>query len=231
MTALLLPIALVQGRRFLATTRMAPPAAGPSEGSVPAGDGQPLRLAVVGDSTAAAHGVNHHDQGFAGQLARMLAERLQRPVAWKAVGQFGATTRRIRYRLVPRLTGHYDVAVLMAGANDVLARRTLAASQVDYDAILDDLTTRASRVVALGAPPFRTVPALPWALSRYLAARAERFDSMAHDLCRARGIAWIRALTSLDASFFAGDGFHPSATGYRIMATVVAETLEPVGAR
>jgi lysophospholipase L1-like esterase len=230
-SALLMPLALVQGRRFLAMTTMAPPAAGAPSGSAGTGDGPPLRLVLLGDSTAAGHGVDSHEDGIAAQVARRLADQTGRRVTWTAIGQFGATTRRIRHRLLPMLDGACDVAILSAGANDVLARRSAAQSRTDYAAILDALAERAERVVAIGAPPFRALPALPWALSRYLAVRGDRFDAMVDELCRERGMPWLPALTSLDASFFASDGFHPSATGYGIIAAAIAEILKPVGAR
>lgn len=229
MSTLLSPVAMVQGRRYLANTVMAPPAAGDPFGNVDGYGGPPLRLAVLGESTAAGYGVDRHDDGLAAQLARLLADRMKRSVSWTAVGQFGATTRRTRHRLLPTLTGSWDIAVLMAGGNDVLARRPLAQSQVDYAAILDGLTARADRVVAFGVPPFRSFPTMPWALSRYLAARGDRFDAMAHQLCRERGVHWISAAATLDSDFFAGDGFHPSAAGYGFIAATVADTLEPAG--
>lgn len=225
MNTLLLPVAMMQGRRFMATTTMAPVAAGHPSGSVGVGDDPPLRLTVVGDSTAVGHGVERQDDGVAAQLARMLADRMHRPVSWTAIGQFGATTRRIRHQLVPTMAGPCDVAVLLAGGNDVLSRRPLPESRADYAAILDALTARAGRVVAFGIPPFRSFHALPWALSRYLSARGDRFDSMAYRLCRERGVHWISASAALDASFFASDGFHPSATGYRLIAASIAEGL------
>ena len=81
-------------------------------------------------------------------------------------------------------------------------------------------------MVAFGIPPFRSFHAMPWALSRYLSARGDQFDSMASHLCRERGVHWISAAAALDASFFASDGFHPSATGYRIIAAAIAEVLD-----
>lgn len=229
MTALLFPVAIVQGRRFMATTTMAPPAAGRPCGTAGAGDSPPLRLTVLGDSMAAGHGVDDHEEGIAAQLAQILADRRGRPVTWTTIGQFGATTRRIRHRLLPTVAASCDVAVLMAGGNDVLARRSLTQSRVDYAAILDALTARAERVVAFGVPPFRSFPSLPWALSRYLSARGDRFDAMAHDLCWERNVEWISASVALDASFFAGDGFHPRADGYRFIAATIAKTLDVIG--
>jgi hypothetical protein len=91
-----LPVAVVQGMWMRSTIKLAPPATGPTSGTAGTGSRPPLRIAVVGDSTAAGCGVGNHDDGFAGCLAREIAARTQRPVRWQVAGQFGATARRIR---------------------------------------------------------------------------------------------------------------------------------------
>jgi hypothetical protein len=48
---LLLPVAAVQGKWMRATIRPAPPATGPTSGTVETTSGAPLRIAVVGEST------------------------------------------------------------------------------------------------------------------------------------------------------------------------------------
>jgi hypothetical protein len=93
-----LPVAAVQGMWMRSTIKMAPPATGPTSGTVGTTSRTPLCIAVVGESTAAGCGVDNHDDGFTGCLAREITARTQRPVHWQVVGQFGATARRIRYR-------------------------------------------------------------------------------------------------------------------------------------
>jgi len=123
---LLLPIVAVQGMRVRAATEVLPPAAGPTSGTAGEDTSQPpLRVAVLGESTAAGCGADTNDNAFPGRLAGELATRTGRSVEWQVVGQYGATARRIRYRLLPELGGEkLNVAVLLAGVNDVLTRRT-----------------------------------------------------------------------------------------------------------
>lgn len=116
MNRALLPIVAGQGMWVRATTRMAAPATGPTTGTVGDPSRETLRVGVLGDSTAAGCGVDTHDDGFAGCLARALAARTGRTVTWEVVGEFGATSRRVRYRLLPRLGDNLDIAVLLAGA-------------------------------------------------------------------------------------------------------------------
>jgi lysophospholipase L1-like esterase len=223
---LLLPVIAVQGMRLRSTIITTPPATGPTSGTVGSASGPPLRLAVLGDSTAAGCGVDTHDNGFTGWLARELAGRARRTVSWQVVGQFGATARRIRHRLLPQLGADLDVAVLLAGGNDVLARRTPAEWREDLAAILDGLTDRAEQVVVAGIPPFASFPSLPGTLGRYLGEHASALDAVSRQLCAEHPrTTWVTPTGVPPPDYFAHDRFHPSASGYRFWAQVVADRL------
>jgi lysophospholipase L1-like esterase len=225
---LLLPIVAVQGMWVRFAIEMLPPAAGPTIGTVGDAPRPPVRIAVLGESTAAGCGVDSHDDGFPGCLARELAARTRRPVEWEVVGQHAATARRIRYRLLPRLGDNLNVAVLLAGVNDVITRRTPGQWGDDLAAIVDDLADRAEYVAVAGIPPFEAFPSLPTTLGRYLAQRAGALDEVSQQVCAEQPRAtWISSTGILPTGpdFFAQDHFHPSAPGYRRWAQVVAGHL------
>lgn len=212
-------------------TELLPPASGPTSGITAAQEtpGLPLRIGVLGESTAAGCGVATHEEGFTGHLAREFAVRAGRPVSWEVVGQHGATARWIRYRLLPQLGKNLDVAVLLAGANDVLTRRTPEEWGEDLTAILEGLDTRARRVVISGIPPFDAFPSIPTTLGRYLTARAEALDAVSRRIiAQLPQATWISTheFAPMGPDFFARDRFHPSAVGYRRWAQLTAEHLE-----
>lgn len=228
MNPLLLPIVAVQGMWVRSAIEMLPPAAGPTIGTVGDASRPPVRIAVLGESTAAGCGVDTHDDGFPGCLARELAARTRQPVKWEVVGQHAATARRIRYRLLPRLGDNLNVAVLLAGVNDVLTRRTPGQWGDDLAAIVDDLTDRAEHVAVTGIPPFEAFQSLPTTLGRYLAQRAGALDEVSQQVCAEQPRAtWISstAILPIGPDFFAQDRFHPSAPGYRHWAQAVADHL------
>jgi lysophospholipase L1-like esterase len=186
----------------------------------------PLRIAVVGESTAAGCGVDAHDDGFPGCLAREITARTQRPVQWEVVGQFGATARRIRYRLLPQVGEDLDLAVLLAGGNDVMTGRDPGQWRDDLSAIVDDLMERAHHVVVAGIPPFALFPSMPNTLGRYLSERAAALDEVSQRICGVRPCTtWITTTDVPPPDFFAHDRFHPSASGYRRWAKAVADRL------
>jgi lysophospholipase L1-like esterase len=225
MNPLLMPLVLVQGRRARSNTPMLPPAAGPTSGAVGHASDPPLRLAVLGESTAAGCGVTTHNEGFAAAFAAELSSRSGRHVTWQTVGQHGATAKRIRHRLLPQTESPLDRAVLLAGVNDVLSRRKPTEWGEDLTAIIDGLSSRAARITVVGIPPFSEFPSLPSALRRYLAEKATALDEVSQRICETRtSVAWFSSagLKDRPAGFFAEDGFHPSATGYRYWAKAVA---------
>lgn len=228
MNPLLLPVIAAQAIWVRSTTERLPPAAGPTTGTAGDPSHPPVRIGVLGESTAAGCGVDTHDNGFPGALARELAARGSRSVSWEVVGQNSATSRRIRHRLLPQLGRDLDIAVLLAGVNDTLAGRSPEQWGDDLAAIVDDLTDRARHVVVTGVPPFDVFPSLPTTLGRFLARRAGALDKISAKICAERPRAtWISSTDSLPMGpdDFARDRFHPSASGYRRWAEAVAEHL------
>jgi lysophospholipase L1-like esterase len=227
-----LPVVAVQGLWLRSTVRPASTPGGGTSGTVPGPSEAPLRLAVLGDSTAAGCGVTGDEEAFAAPFAREVAARTGRPADWQAVGQFGATARRIRFRLVPRLGDDLDVVVLLAGANDVMAGRGPDLWRDDLTGILAALAGHTRQVVVAGIPPFTRFPSIPARLARYLGERADAFDAVSREICGRDP----QRTTFIDPpggtpppEFFAADRFHPSALGYRLWAQDVAARLVPAG--
>lgn len=223
-------VALAQGLWFRRRIEVLPPAAGPVTGRTGATIGATvLRLGILGESTAAGCGVDAHERAFAGALAHRLSVGGQ-PVEWRVAGELGATARRIRYRLLPQLLGDFDLVVVLAGANDVLARRSPEQWGDDLAAIVNDLSGRSGLVMVTGIPPFTAFPSLPSTLTRYLAARGRELDAVSRQVCD--GVANAEFVASapdlVGDGFFARDGFHPGERGYSRWAELVADAL-PTG--
>lgn len=166
MHPLLMPVVAAQALFVRMSTEALPPAGGPESGTAgEAAGGEPLRIAVVGESTAAGCGVEQQEEGFTGQFARELSVRTGRPVDWSVHGRYGATARRIRYRLLPELDTGLHVVALLAGVNDVLTRRSPQDWGDDLGAVVGELAQRADQVVVTGIPPFAEFPSIPgcWA--------------------------------------------------------------------
>ena len=187
-----------------------------------------MRLTVVGDSTAAGCGVDTHDDGFAGNLARALSQRSGRSVRWHVHGVPGAVIRDVRRHLLTEVGGDLDLVVLLVGVNDVLARTPARVWGHELTAVVAQLAIRSRRVAVAGIAPFERFPSLPTTLAHYLRERALVLDDVAGSVCCEHPSAqWTGASdgVDIDADFFARDGFHPSAAGYGRWARAVADQL------
>ncbi len=223
---------------LLRTIPRLPDAAGPQCGlaDAPARSADSLAarsLVVIGESTAAGVGAPTQQTALGGRLALALAAHTGRAVRWQAVGQNGATMRRIRYRLLPAAVGGtLTVAVIAAGANDVLRGRRTTEWEEHLRAIVAGLRGSAfgsePLVVLTGVPPFSQFPSLRSPLRPYLARRALRIDTRSAQLCSELGVLFVPFIEheiDLGPDFFAADGFHPSAAGYALWAEYIAEKI------
>lgn len=231
MNPITLLVASAQGARLRSATEQLPPAGGPVAGLIPGPEGHLLRILVLGDSTAAGVGVSNHDEGMVGVLARKAAASTRADIAWRVIAAAGATSRRVRHVLLPHLeSAQFDLAVVLVGVNDVLARREVAEWQANVSVILDDLARHSGEVVMTGIPPFERFPSMPRTLGRYLAKYGRRLDHVAQRLCSDRDrVIWLDSTGLLpdDPDFFARDGFHPSATGYALWADAIWKRASP----
>lgn len=222
---LLLPVVVAQGIWLRATMKLASPPTGPAFGIEGASTRPPIRLAVIGESTAAGYGVDAHAEGFAASVARELAARSDRPVEWQTIGQFGATARRIRHRLIPQITAKPDFVIVLAGGNDVLARRRPDEWRSELTAILDTLSDNAEHTVISEIPRFANSPAFPSIFARFVDERATEFNEISREMCADRPAATWITCPPPTADYFASDGLHPNRYGYGQWAEAVAGQL------
>lgn len=226
-----LPVLIPQAAWVLWRTPRLPEAGGDPHGDT-AGAGAALRLVVLGESTVAGVGAEHHADGITACLATRLATRTARPVGWQAVGRSGATARSARVDLVPRLAGlGADVLVLVLGVNDVLRLGTAAQWRADLGALIDaawDALGAPCPTVVSPLPPLGEFACFPQPLRAFLGLRATAFDAVTRAVAAERGLVVAPALPRLTPEVFATDGFHPSARGYAAWADGLAVAALPL---
>lgn len=224
-TAPLLPLLVLQGRRVRRVTPRLPEASGPTHGR--SGSGTPsLSLLVVGESTVAGVGAASHETALTGQLALVLAERVGREVQWRAVGANGATAACTREVLLPRVPANpVDVVVIALGVNDVLRLHSPARWRRDLAQLVIAIRERvgAAPVVLATMPPLGRFPAFPEPLRSVLGSRAAALARATVHLTRDLESATACTGTLVeDLSHYASDRFHPSELGYQVWARLMA---------
>ncbi|MGV8895130.1 MAG: SGNH/GDSL hydrolase family protein [Rhodoglobus sp.] len=209
------PVLVVQGRRLRRDTPRLPDAAQPWQGSL---DGpEPLRLLVLGDSTAAGVGAATQHDALPGNLARLLAERSGRGVHWTAAGRNGATTRDIVTDYLETVAAQrWDVVFLTVGANDALGLRRRASFARDIRVILNALTAVSPLVLMSSLPAFFRFELLPNPLRFNLYLHSRSLEDAARSVVATFDTVHMSPPPPpYTDGFFATDLFHPSANGYR----------------
>lgn len=195
----------------------------------------PLRLALLGDSTAAGQGVRRAGQTPGALLASGLAAVAERPVVLRNVALSGARSDDLERQvslLLAQPVGAPDVCVIMIGANDVTHRMPPTESVRHLTAAVRRLRTAGAEVVVGTCPDLGTIEPVYQPL-RWLARRASRQLAAAQTIVVVEQGGRTVSLGDLLGPEFAAnpremfgvDNFHPSAEGYATAAMAVLPTL------
>ncbi|MEU8524623.1 MULTISPECIES: SGNH/GDSL hydrolase family protein [Streptomyces] len=198
-------------------------------------DGEPFRLALLGDSTAAGQGVRRAGQTPAALLASGLAAVAERPVDLRNVALPGARSDDLERQVSLLLSapgGPSDVCVIMIGANDVTHRMSPTESVRHLAAAVRRLRTSGAEVVVGTCPDLGTIEPVYQPL-RWLARRASRQLAAAQTIVVVEQGGRTVSLGDLLGPEFAAnpremfgvDNFHPSAEGYATAAMAILPTV------
>jgi lysophospholipase L1-like esterase len=242
--ALALPLASVliwQGRRVRRDTPKLPEAEGPREGiddthTFDNSDkpGEPLRLLILGDSSAAGVGASTQSEALSGQLRACLASTLTVPLHWRVVARTGIATGEALALLdedMPDQPAAFDIALVALGVNDVTALRGVSRWLADVDRVCARLCERHSvkRVIWSGLPPMHRFPALPQPLRMVMGLHARAFDrALAVHFSRDDSVGERRhiAMPPMPDGAVASDGFHPGPLAYARWAQTLHSALD-----
>ncbi|MGO4256011.1 SGNH/GDSL hydrolase family protein [Marmoricola sp. RAF53] len=228
-----------------AEAKVARKAIGRLEGRVPDatgwyGRGRPgpaIKIALLGDSSAAGYGVPTVEETPGALLGSAVADAADRRVHLGAFCVSGAMSSDLAGQVDRALPGEPDVALILIGANDV-THQMLPSESVRY---LSEAVRRlqdADIAVVVGTcPDLGTIRPIPQPLRQIARSWSRR-------LAAAQTIAVVEAggrtvslgsilgpeFDAAPALLFGPDRFHPSAAGYASMVSVmVPSTLAALG--
>jgi lysophospholipase L1-like esterase len=217
-------------RRWIGSPTGQPPIANGVWGS---GGGEPIRLVVLGDSSAAGLGVSEAIETPAVLLAAGLSEVAGRPVVLTNTAVIGARSADLAGQADAALAAtRPQVAMIMIGANDVTGRVPPAQSVRSLAETVSRLRTAGAEVVVGTCPDLGTIEPIAQPL-RWLARRWSR------QLAAAQTVAVVEAggrtvslgdilgpeFAARPAEMFSPDRFHPSAAGYAAAAAVMLPSV------
>jgi lysophospholipase L1-like esterase len=200
----------------------------------------PIRIAVLGDSTAAGYGAYRDRDTPGAQLAISLSEAGRRPVHLTNVAVVGAESPDLGVQVdaVQRGSRRPELAIIMIGANDVTEGTKPEVAVPYLEDAVERLRALGAEVVVGTCPDLGTIRPLAQPL-RTFARRLSR------QMAREQTVAVVRAggrtvslgdllgpifMTHLE--YFSEDRFHPSAAGYAEAArAVLPSCLDALGLR
>lgn len=211
------PLLFIQGKAVRRAVPRLPHAPHPW-GGVASGP-SPIKVLGIGDSTIAGVGVQDSSQGLTAQFSLALAHHSGRGISWRSVGHSGATTKDILKGFMAEANSEVaDVVLVSLGANDAKDLKPLGATIQRFEQLLDVLEGAHPGAALLfsSLPAFYLFPTLPQPLRAIMYAHAQAIERSVRPLIESRP----RAVMSppppqYSETFFAVDGFHPSASGYR----------------
>lgn len=220
--------------------KLARRAIGDAMGKPPSGDGvygrdlpgEPIRLAMLGDSAAAGYGVDSGLDTPAALIGEGLASMTQRPVHVTGQAFVGAQTPDLEGQIDQALRHEPQVVAIIIGVNDVTHSVLPAVSIRSLRDAIRRLRDAGCEVVVGTCPDLGTVEPLHQPLrsfaqawSRYLAA--QQTIVVVEEGGRAVSLGDLLAgdFASAPHELFGADRFHPSATGYVSMVAAMLPSL------
>lgn len=196
----------------------------------------PLRLAMLGDSTAAGTGVTRVEETVAGRLAQAIGDT-GRFVTLDGLGVSGSRASDLATQVSRALVHPPDVAVILVGANDATHGSRLALVQEDVADAVRRLREAGAAVVVGSCPDMGAATAYLPPLRQVVAWHGRRVGAAIREAAAGEGAATVdiggetgQAFRSDRKRYLSSDEFHPSADGYALWAESLADEVRAAAA-
>ncbi len=189
-----------------------------------------MTFAVLGDSIAYGQGASRPADTAGSRLAARLTAS-GTPTQLRVFAIPGARSDSLAAQVRSATAWGARIALIVIGANDLthFVPPHLAASQIGE--AVRSLRARGTQVVVAPAPDLSVVPWIPPQMRAVVQAGAVRLRQAQTSAALAAGarVADVAGSTSAafaaDVSLFCADRFHPSSTGYELIANALAPAV------
>ncbi len=200
------------------------------DGCVGHGDGAPLRIVWLGDSTADGAGASSADAA----MPRRVAAGLGRPVDLTVIAVSGSRVADVLEKQVGQVAAlEPDVVIVSVTTNDVLYRTPWPDVQRDYLAVLRALPA-GTLGVALGPADMGATARLLQPLRFAVGLWGRRTNAQVRAAAREAGALFVDLVAATGGpmrhdpdGLLADDRFHASDAGHQLFADAVVAVLHP----
>jgi lysophospholipase L1-like esterase len=196
----------------------------------------PIRVAMLGDSTAAGYGVHRDRDTPAAQLAIGISDAAHRPVHVTNVAVVGAESTDLPAQVTNLGSARHELAIIMIGANDVTELTKPAVAVPYLEDAVRRLRARGTEVIVGTCPDLGTIRPIAQPLRAYarrLSRRMAREQTVAVVHAGGRTVSLGDILGPLfmqRLELFSADRFHPSEAGYAEAAgALLPSALDALG--
>ena len=190
--------------------------------------GPSIKLALLGDSSAAGYGVHRVEDTPGAHLASGIATQANRRVHLRAFGVIGARSSDLAAQIDRALPTSPDLAVILIGVNDITHQVLPATSVRNLAEGVRRLREAGVEVLVGTCPDLGTVRPIPPPLKQLARAWSRRLAAAQAIAVVEQGGRTVSLGSILGPEFdaapallFGPDRFHPSADGYRALADVL----------
>jgi lysophospholipase L1-like esterase len=193
--------------------------------------GDPIRMAVLGDSTVAGVGSPTEAESLPVLMADRVAAATGRAVEVTGFGIPGARTGTLASEQLPLVGDRYDVLVLVIGSNDATHATFWPALGRQTVEMLDRATAIGAPVILAGTPRFSGTEIIPEPLRTMVDRYSGVLRGEQRTAAARAGVRFVDLAADASPRFegvpeaTSSDGFHPSPIGYGFWADAIAPAV------
>ncbi|GAL84669.1 GDSL family lipase [Sporocytophaga myxococcoides] len=232
----LLPVIIIQGKILKRKIPVLPEAEKNRVGFI--GNGDAINLVTIGESTVAGVGVDDHEQGLTGNIAKALQEFTGKKINWDVFANSGYSADAVNKKLIPLLPSKpIDLIIIGLGANDAFELKSPVQWKKGITDIIVSIRNRNINcpIVIAAMPPLRYCPVFSILFRCIFGGLVFLYSKTMKGICRNNQEVYFinqeinyknwspRIDPGLTVNDLFCDGVHPSKLSYELWGKEIGE--------
>lgn len=224
----IIPLLIWQGKQVRKVVPTLPEAEGTSGQII--GNESVINILTIGESTFAGVGVQTHEEGVTGQLAKFLHAKTQQTINWQVIAKSGYNAKKVLEDLVPQIPETpFDIVVIGLGGNDTFELNFPIRWQRDLINTIKEIQLKLpqARILISPLPPVGQFPAFPFPMNKFLGGLKELHSLAVNPIPKMFNNVYYDSsrFKSIDGAIMFSDGVHPSAFTYSVWGEKLADFI------